>query len=137
MTEGSSSFGAQHPIAELAPPPSAYTESVRFTDLGGRAELRCVYERNGSLYAGGFVFNKVRAYRFRADGHSTVWHVDAYNTLVEVESSSWVHELRQHETSESRDKWGLRHFMIFVDSFGAYEVAAEDWEQLPEGPSAV
>jgi hypothetical protein len=35
-------------------------------------------------------------------------------------------------TQETWGKWRIRQFLIFVDGSGAYEVAAEDCEGLPE-----
>lgn len=126
--------GAKRVLAPLSPPPSAFTESAVFTDLGGDAELRCVYERNGARYVGGFSFQRVQAYRFRQEAYCTAWHVeDAYDTLVEVDGSSWIGELREafhHEYPAP-----LRHFLIYVDSAGAYEVAAADAVQLVERPA--
>lgn len=125
--------GAKRVIGPLSPPPSAYTEDVVFTHPGGNAELRCTYERNGAMYAGGLRFNRVRAYRFCAEGHCTSWHVeDAYGTLVEVEQSDWIGELLAAEPSEAWGQWKIRHFLIYIDGSGAYEVAAEDCEWLPE-----
>lgn len=125
--------GSKIVIGPLSPPPSAYTEDVVFSHPGGDAELRCRYERNGSMYAGGLRFRRVRAYRFRAEGHCTPWHIeDAYDTLVEVEGSEWVGELLAAEPSETWGHWKIRHFLIYIDSSGAYEVAAEDVEWLPE-----
>jgi hypothetical protein len=63
-------------IGPLSPPPSAFTEDVVFTHPGDDAELRCTYERSGSMYARGLQFHRVRAYRFRAEGHCTPWHVE-------------------------------------------------------------
>lgn len=120
-------------LGPLSPPPSAFTEEACFSHPGGEAELRCKYERNGSMYFGGFSFSRVRAYRFVAEGHCTVWHVeDAYDTLVEVVHSDWVAELIAAETNQTPWKWAVRHFLIFVDGSGAYEVAAESFEWLPE-----
>lgn len=121
-------------IGPLSPPPSAYTEDVLFSHPGGNAELRCRYERDGLLYSGGLRFRRVRAYRFRAEGHCTPWHIeDAYDTLVEVEQSEWIDELLVAEASETRGHWKIRHFLIYIDDAGAYEIAAEDVEWLPEG----
>lgn len=120
-------------IGPLSPPPSAFTEDVVFTDAGGDAELRYTYERHGSMFAGGLRFHRVRAYRSRAESLCTAWHIEgAYDTLVEVEPSDWVGELRAAEPSESWGRWKIRHFLIYIDSAGAYEVAAEDVEWLPE-----
>ena len=125
--------GTKRPLGSLPPPPSAFTEDVVFTHPGGSAELRCVYERNGSMYAGGLRFTGVRAYRFRAEAHITPWHVeDAYDTLVEVEHSDWAFELLAAEARETWGQWKIRHFLIFIDGAGAYEIAAEDYEWLPE-----
>lgn len=126
-------FSIKRMVGPLSPPPSAYTESVVFTHPGGDAELRCVYERNGSMYAGGIRFSRVCAYRFRAESNCTAWHIeDAYDTLVEVEQSSWISELLTAESGGSRGQRRVRHFLIYIDSSGAYEVAAEDCEWLRE-----
>lgn len=126
-------INAKHEIGPLSPPPSAFIDDVVFTNPGGDAELRCTYERNGSMYAGGLRFHRVRAFRFRAEGHCTLWHVEgAYDTLVEVEQSEWVDELLAAEPSEAWGRWKVRHFLIYVDGAGAYEVAAADVEWLPE-----
>lgn len=124
-------------IGPLSPPPSAYTEDVAFIHPGGDAELRCTYERDGAMVAGGLRFKRVRAYRFRSEGHCTPWHIeDAYDTLVEVEQSKWVGELLAAEPSETWGQWKIRHFLIYLDGAGAYEVAAEDVEWLPEASAS-
>jgi len=126
-------LGTKRVIGPLSPPPSAFTESVVFTHPGGDAELRCTYERSGSMYVGGLRFHRVRAYRFRTEGHCTPWHIeDAYDTLVEVEHSEWIGELLAAEPSETWGHWKIRHFLIYLDGAGAYEIAAEDVEWLPE-----
>lgn len=126
----------KRPLGPLSPPPSAFTADALFIHPGGDAELRCTYERNGTMFAGGLRFIGVRAYRFRAEGHCTPWHVEgAYDTLVEVTPSEWVAELLAAEPSETWGKWVIRHFLIFVDGSGAYEVAAENCEWLTEEPA--
>ncbi len=130
------SDGPKHPLGPLSPPPSAYTESALFTHPGGTAELRCVYERDGEMYSGGLRFERVRAHRYRAEGHCTLWHIeDAYDTLVEVKPSAWVNDLLAAEPSGAGGAWSIRHFLIFVDGAGAYEVAAESCEWIQETPA--
>lgn len=134
-TSSDEGFGPKRPIGPLSPPPSAYTESAVFTHPGGDAELRCVYERGGSMYSGGILFHRVRAYRFRAESHCTVWFIDgAYDTLVEVSPSEWVDGLAATAAVSYASAWTIRHFLIYVDGAGAYEVAAESCEWLPESP---
>lgn len=128
-----SDLGSKRAIGPLSLPPSAFTENVVFTDAEGNAELRCTYERHGSMFAGGLRFHGVIAYRARGESLCSAWHIeDAYDTLVEVEKSDWVSELRAAEPSETWGQRKIRHFLIFIDSAGAYEVAAEAVEWLPE-----
>jgi hypothetical protein len=126
--------GTKRVLSPLSPPPSAYTESATLIDAGGKVELKCIYEREGRLWAGGFVFTRVRAYRFLDEGHSTSWHVaDAYDTLVEIEDSAWVADVRATEATPV--PWGARHYLIYVDGAGAYEFLAASYEQMPELPA--
>jgi hypothetical protein len=119
-------------LGPLSPPPSAYTEDVEFTHPGGGAELRCVYERNGSMFAGGLRFGRVQAYRFRAEPYCTAWHIEkAYDTLVEIEQSEWIAALAAAEPGEGHGRT-MRHFLIYIDGAGAYEVAADSCEWIPE-----
>jgi hypothetical protein len=64
---------------------------VVFEHPGGEALLRFEFERNGAACRGGLRFEKVRAYRFRSEGHCTTWHVEGvYDTLAEVSGSEKV-----------------------------------------------
>lgn len=120
-------------LGPLSPSPSVSTEEATLVDRGGEVELRCVYERDGGLRTGGLRFSWVRAYRFRAESHCTSWHVqDAYDVLVEVEASDWIAELRAAEPSGATWDRPIRHFLIFVDSAGASEAAAESVEWMAE-----
>ncbi|MGQ0631770.1 MAG: hypothetical protein ACT4P1_12065 [Sporichthyaceae bacterium] len=100
---------------------------------GGEAVMRFDFEREGERLRGGLRFGRVRAFRFRAEGHCTAWHVeDVYDTLAEVAGSGWVSELLTAEPGETWGRWVIRHFMIYIDSAGCYEVAAESWSWLAE-----
>lgn len=71
-------------------------------------------------------FVKPRAFRKREEIYCTGWHVkDVYDTVCEVIDSDWVSELRKDAVPGWRDYWVMRHFMIYVDSFGCLEVIAE------------
>lgn len=62
----------------------------------------------------------------RTEIYCTSWHVkDTYDTVCEIMESDWVAELRRDAVSEWRDYWIMRHFIIYVDSFGCLEVIAE------------
>jgi hypothetical protein len=74
----------------------------------------------------GVLFIKPRAFRKREEIYCTTWHIDgAYDTVCEIQKSDWVDELCAAAVPEWRDYWVMRHFMIYVDSFGCLEVVAE------------
>src|SRR5690242_19376662 len=120
------------PLAELPVPSTALKRDPSFWAPGGVAELRFEFERDGRPLRGGIRFERVRAFRQRAESHCTVWHVDAYDTLVEVNDSTWVQELQDAEPAQTWGKWVLRHYLIYLDSAGAFEVVAESWSWLEE-----
>jgi hypothetical protein len=73
------------------------------------------------------LFVKPRAMRQRDEIYCTPWHVDqTYDTVCEVEMSQWVEELRGDAVEEWRNYWVLRHFIVYIDSFGCLEVVSED-----------
>jgi hypothetical protein len=121
------------PLATLPVPSTSFLSDPVFEDLGGDALLRFEFDRDGVAYRGGLRFEKVRAYRFRSEGHCTAWHVEGvYDTLAEVSGSEWVSELLDAESAGSRGRWEIHHFMIYVDSAGCFEVGAASWSWLLE-----
>jgi hypothetical protein len=125
--------GEKVPRAMLPAPSTSFLSDVVFEHPGGEALLRFEFERDGAAYRGGFRFEKVRAYRFRSEGHCTAWHVEgAYDTLAEVSGSQWVSELLAAEPAETWGRWEIHHFMIYIDSAGCFEIGAASWSWLPE-----
>jgi hypothetical protein len=125
--------GEKVALATLPVPSTALLADPVFEHPGGEAMLRFDFERDGSIYRGGLRFEKVRAYRFRAEGHCTAWHVEGvYDTLAEVSGSKWVGELLAAEPAETWGRWGIRHFMIYIDSVGCFEIGAASWSWLAE-----
>lgn len=122
------------PLAELSVPPSGFTPAgVEAIARGSGLVLSYEVDRDAARFRGGLRFEKVRAYRWRAESHCTGWHVEGvYDTLAEVENSEWVAELTMVEPEDARGFWVMHHFMLYVDDDGCYEVAAESWEMLSE-----
>lgn len=120
--------GPKVAVGALPTPSTAMTSDVELVRTGGSAEIRYEFDRNGDLLRGVIRFHRVRAGRWRAEGHCTVWHVqDCYDTVAEVEESEWVQELRTAQKPNSRP-WVMRHFMIYLDSAGCFEFVAESAE---------
>ena len=114
-------------------PSTALTSDVEVVKTGATLALRVTFDRDGQDWTGGIAFASVRAYRWRAEGHCTEWHIqDAYDTVVEINDSSWVAELRADSGPNST--WPMHHFMVFLDGAGCFEAAATSWEMLEEVP---
>src|SRR5665213_1773269 len=97
--------------------------------------LRYGYHKDAMIYRSGIRFKKLKATRHYVESCCTVWHIEAYDTLVEVEDSPWVEEIQASTAERQRrlnQKWELHHYMIYLDSVGSYEFIAESWEVLPE-----
>jgi len=118
-------------LAEISIP-STEIERRRVDDSRGAWTLRYSYFVEDRLHQAGVEFSRRRAYRYRAESHCTVWHLDAYDTLVEVENSEWVAELREAMPEDMRDMFEMHHYMIYLDSSGCFEVVAASWQFLPE-----
>jgi hypothetical protein len=88
--------------------------------------LSMICDDDGRSRSIGVLFIKPRAFRKREEIYCTTWHIDgAYDTVCEIQKSDWVDELCAAAVPEWRDYWVMRHFMIYVDSFGCLEVVAE------------
>lgn len=84
-------------------------------------------ERSSGVY-----FDNVQAFKRRADIYSTAWHLEAYDRVVEIGESAWVEELRDGAVPRWRDHWSMRHFMVYIDGEGTFEVVAEDVLLTPD-----
>jgi hypothetical protein len=109
--------------------PFASTAAVRDPVLstdGADLLLSMEFDDEGQKQSTCLRFVKQRAFRKRSEIYCTPWHVaDTFDTVCEVQGSDWVQELRTASVPEWRDRWTMRHFMIYVDSFGCLEVVAE------------
>lgn len=93
---------------------------------GGDLLLLMDFDDDGQSHPACLRFVKQRAFRKRSESYCTGWHVvDVFDTVCEVLESDWVSELRAASALEWRDHWVMRHFMIYLDSFGCVEVVAE------------
>ncbi len=120
---------------------AVYQTPVASTEFSAEATfctnvIRFSYQIRGSHQRSGLRFRKVKMTRTRAESACTAWHIEgAYDTLVEIEGSTWAAEL-QRETAEWQmrmgERWMINHYMIYLDSVGCFEFLAESWDALPE-----
>ncbi len=118
------------------PVPSTSLTTEAYLD-GRTPAIRFGYREGGVERRGGIKFSGVAAMRKRAERACTAWHVEgAYDTLVEVEGSSWVDEVRADTQEQWRNKWAMHHYMIYLDSAGCFEFIAESWAAIEgeDGP---
>lgn len=117
------------PLFSLPCPSTAAVGDPCLLDEDRGLVLSVVCDDDGRARHSEVVFLKPRAFRKRAETYCTAWHVQgAYDTVCEVVDSDWVAELQRDAVPEWRDRWVMRHFMIYLDSFGCLEVVAEGAE---------
>jgi hypothetical protein len=117
------------PLAELPWPSTESTAGVVLRQVGGALSLTFQAAGDGARQRVEISFGGVRAHAHRSEGVSTAWHVtDSYDTLVEVSGSAWLEEIEGLDRQRGHLREPLHHFMIYVDSDGAYEVIARDWQ---------
>jgi hypothetical protein len=113
-------------ILDLPFPSTGVQEDPVLSTNGADLLLLFVFDDYGEARPKQLRFTKQRAFRKLAESYCTVSLVtDTYDTVCEVEESGWVRELRAVAAPRLLDKWILRHFIIYVDSFGCLEVVAE------------
>ena len=116
----------KQPLFSLPCPSTAVIHGPTLVDQDRGLLLSMVCDDDGRERPVGVLFAKPRAFRKREETYCTGWHVkDVDDTVCEIRESDWVAELRSDAVSEWRDRWVMRHFMIYVDSFGCLEVIAE------------
>ncbi len=84
-------------------------------------------ERSSGVY-----FDNVQAFKRRADIYSTAWHLGGLRPRRRDRESAWVEELRDGALPRWRDHWSMRHFMVYIDGEGTFEVVAEDVLLTPD-----
>ena len=122
---------SKKPLHTVPVPSTRFTTEAYFDGQGSSPAIRFGYGKDGTKHQGGIKFNHVLAVRTRSERCCTAWHIDgAYDTLVEIEGSSWVEEMRADTAEQWKNKWPMHHYMIYLDSAGCFEVIADSWEPL-------
>jgi len=91
------------------------------------AQLRLDHETESGEYVWSTVgFGGLHALVFTAHASCTRDQVRAYDRLVRVKDSDWLRSLTGADPS-------LRHFRIYFDEFGCYDIAAASFEVRSQG----
>lgn len=121
------------PVYEIPMPSTESVTDAMLNVFGAAPVIRFDYYRDGVPNRSGIRFHQALAARTRTERCCTAWHIEgAYDTLVEVEESSWIAELRNDLADRWKDEQEMHHYMIYLDSAGCFEVIAESYEVLPE-----
>ena len=119
------------PLHTIQAPSTDFTTEAYLDSRGISPAIRFGYKKEGIEHQGGIKFDHVLAVRTRSERCCTAWHIEgAYDTLVEVEGSPWVDEMRADTSEQWRNKWAMHHYMIYLDSVGCFEVIADCWEAI-------
>jgi hypothetical protein len=116
----------KRPLYQIPEPSTDSVTDAIFQLLGRRASLLFDYYRDGVPCRSAFKFSGVIASRTTAERCCTKWHVEnCYDVLCEVEGSSWLAAVKCNMPARYHDELSARHFMIYLDSAGCFEVLAD------------
>jgi hypothetical protein len=118
-------------VLEL-PVASTTIEEITVSIVRGTATLQFNFTELGYAKSFDISFIGVRAYRKLAESLCTKFHVEgAYDKVAEIRNSEWVSELKNDGNQRWRDHFPMRHFIIYVDSFGSFEAIAAECATSP------
>lgn len=120
------------PLGELPVPSTDFTHDPDLHLVGVTMTIPFEYFRDDQRYNSSVIFTGVRAHAHRTESSCTAWHVRAYDTICEVIDSPWLAEIEELSNRYTNPFTGMRHFLLYIDSAGAYEVIATNWEITPE-----
>lgn len=108
---------------------------VDYADWDGNTEtgVRCTYWINGVTYSQRVGFVNAKATRWTSEPFSQEWQIeDCYCVMVEILDSEWIHELTEKGDQYFAKLYHLRHFLVYIEDCGAFEIAADDIVWGPE-----
>lgn len=86
-------------------------------------------------FHGGISFKTIYAYKNATEMFYDYTLKGTYDTLVEYTNSEWLKKLAE-KNPESAQLLKIRHFAIYLEDYGLYEVIASDFKilEIKEGP---
>jgi hypothetical protein len=117
---------------ELPVPSTESIHDARVAQYGKVAILRFDYYQDSKARRSGIRFDEVIALKTRGERACTSWHIRSYDKLTEVVDSEWAKQMREELPYQYRSQFEHRHFMIYLDSAGCFEVLAKGFQVIPE-----
>ena len=115
--------------------PVPSTESVTDASLhlyGRTAAIRFDYLLDGKPRRSALLFRMVAATQSRSERCCTSTHIKSFDALIEIVDSKWVKTQREEISEMYRAEFAARHYAIYFDSVGSFELLAESFEVMPE-----
>ncbi|GLX84528.1 hypothetical protein tloyanaT_07800 [Thalassotalea loyana] len=110
-------------VLELPEFDTGLYDGCHFLHSGVNAELNIRINEVGTRV---FTFEKVRSYKFTALPNCTAQMISAYFKIVDCGSTKSLGEFKASNSFDNRMDSSLKHYMIFLDETGCYEVYAEN-----------
>ena len=114
-----------------APSTDAITDATSYL-FGKNMLIKFDYYMDANPRRTSLWFKGVVSTKFRCERCCTSWHIKAFDVLTEILDSQWIVDQRADLAPRYRDEFTVRHFKIYFDSVGCFEVLAEDFELMPE-----
>lgn len=115
--------------------PVPSTESVTdasFMVHGKNAVIHFDYYRDGHAWRSGIRFKEVFSTRTRSERCCTSQHIKSFDALIEYVDSDWVSMQRSEISEMYREQFSPKHYSIYLDSVGCFEILAVKFEVIPE-----
>jgi len=110
-------------IIELPEFDTGLYETCEFLHSEGNSVLKIIVNEIGTLYV---LFQHVRFFKFTALPNCTPSMISAYFKVVDCGSTPELHSFREQNSFNHKMDLSLKHYMIFLDETGCYEVFANN-----------
>lgn len=112
------------------PPSQEFSVRPQFREVLKGIELIFDEEGPTGYEERALMFQGVLRYRCTRLVATSPWMTGAYDVLVDLEDSPWLNELRKNY--HGHDQFDYRHYAVFFDDHGFYEVIARSFKSSKE-----
>ena len=110
-------------VFELSEFDTGLYNGCQFSHNEANAELKIHINEVGTQVVS---FEKVRSYKFTALPNCTAQMISAYFKVVDCGSTKSLSDFKTSNSFDPKMDSSLKHYMIFLDETGCYEVYAEN-----------